>query len=933
MSNASAFAGPYNRDILEATYQQFQKDPASVDATWQAFFAGMEFSGLTPASATSGDCSDQARCQAGAVRLIAAYRDLGHLAANIDPLSETAPEYPWLISLDRFHLKAEDFEQPIDAQMYFGMSGMVPLKTVHEALRETYCGTVGFEYMHLQDIPARKWLAHRIEPSRSRPNLPRRERLRTLMMLHDAELFERFLHTKYVGQKRFSLEGGETMLPMLDALIQKCPSLGLQEIVIGMAHRGRLNVLANVLHMPFEELFNEFEDRWLPDQWDGDGDVKYHIGYSADVAADGGKVHISLTPNPSHLEIVNPVVEGRVRAKQRLHNDVDRSRGMALLIHGDAAFAGQGVVAETLNMAGLSGYRTGGTVHIIINNQIGFTTSPRDARSTQYCTDVAKFVQAPIFHVNGDDPESAVMIAELALAFRQEFKRDVVIDLVCYRKWGHNEADEPSFTHPVLYKKIKDKASVVSIYAKKLVDEGVIAQDEADAIAADFKTQLEAALKEVKNTPPRKKGMKGFQGTWDGLGTNYSHTPAHTAVSKEVLERIADRIATVPETFTPHPKLKDLLGSRRDAVHHNKSIDWGTGEALAFGSLVLEGHTVRLSGQDCRRGTFSHRHCVLYDYNTGESFCPLDRLDPKQAPFDVFDSLLSEAAVLGFEYGYSLDDPNALVIWEAQFGDFFNGAQVIIDQFISSGESKWKRSSGLVLLLPHGYEGSGPEHSSARPERFLQMCAEDNMHVCNFTTPANFFHALRRQLKRGFRKPLIVMTPKSLLRHPMAVSTVEDFTQGRFQEVIDDAGANPESVRRVLLCTGKVSYELIAERAKRHTDQVAIIRLEQMYPWPEQQLQQVLAKYRRAIEWKWVQEESQNNGAWFFVEPRLRTMGFPFEYVGRDASASPSTGSNFIHHHEQAALIEQAFTADGSYAVTTGKPGTNGVHEPHGVPV
>lgn len=927
-----SFTGPYNRAILEDAWARYQQDPSSVDATWQAFFAGVEFGGGVGGG---GEQNVDVRRQSGAVRYITAYRDLGHLAAHLDPLSDKGPDAPWLISLERFHLREEDLDAYVDASMVFGMNGPVKLRDLLAMLRQTYSGTVGVEYMHLQNLEERKWLAQRMEPTRNQPNLSRRQKLRTLMNLHYAEMFERFLHRKYVGQKRFSLEGGETMMPMIDAIVERSPSLGIKEIVIGMAHRGRLSLLANIMRMPMADLFNEFEDRFLPEQWDGDGDVKYHIGASADITtSDGGKVHLSVTPNPSHLEIVNPIVEGRVRAKQRLHHDEERSTGLPLLIHGDAAFSGQGCVPETLNMCNLAGYRTGGTFHLVINNQIGFTTKPRDGRSTQYCTDIAKFIQAPIFHVNGDDPESAVMLAELALEFRQRFKRDVVIDLVCYRKWGHNEADEPSFTQPVEYAKIRQKESVTAIYSKKLISEGTIEASESEAIIADFNQKLEDALVEVKSGPPKAKGMKGYAGLWKGLSKNYSFEPAHTAVKAEVLDRIADRISTVPDGFRLHDKLVGILQARRAMVRERKPIDWGTAEALAFGSLVLEGHGVRLSGQDCRRGTFSHRHAFAFDYNTGEPFGFLQHLDPNQAPFAVYDSHLSEAAVLGFEYGYSIDDPNTLVIWEAQFGDFNNGAQVIIDQFVVSGESKWKRSSGLVMLLPHGMEGAGPEHSSARPERFLQMCAEDNIQVCNFTISANYFHALRQQLKRPFRKPLILMSPKSLLRHPMAMSPFEEFTSGHFRCVLDDAAVNPDTIRRVLLCSGKVAVDLFAERDRRKTDQVAIIRLEQIYPWPEEQLRGILAKYRRAIEWKWVQEESQNNGAWFFVDPRLRQMGIPIEYVGRDASASPATGSNYIHQHEQALLVEQAFTASGSSAVALGRNGTVEVHAiKNGMPV
>jgi 2-oxoglutarate dehydrogenase E1 component len=602
-----------------------------------------------------------------------------------------------------------------------------------------------------------------------------------------------------------------------------------------------------------------------------------------------------------------------VRAKQRLHGDTERSTGVPILIHGDAAFAGQGVVAETLNLANLAGYRTGGTVHLVVNNQIGFTTNPRDARSTQYCTDIAKFIQAPIFHVHGEDPESAVHVAQLALEYRQQFKSDVVIDLVCYRKYGHNEGDEPSFTQPVQYRLIKAKKPVPAVYAEQLVQEGAIKPEEAKAIDEEFRQRLDSALKEVKGGPPKPKTMPGFGGRWEKLTNHYSHEPVVTRIAESVADRIADQLAAVPAGFHLHPTIKKLAEKRRDDIRGRKPLDWGTGEALAFGSLVLEGNHVRLSGQDSRRGTFSHRHAAYIDQETGKPYVPLAHLDPKQAPFDAYDSCLSEVAVLGFEYGYSLDDPSALVLWEAQFGDFGNGAQVIIDQFVTSGESKWNRASGLVLLLPHGYEGQGPEHSSARPERFLQACAEDNVQVCNFTTPANYFHALRRQVRRPFRKPLVVMTPKSLLRHPQAVSPLDEFTRGQFHEVIDDT-LKPAGVKRVVLCSGKVYYDLLARRTELKRDDVALVRLEQFYPWPEAQLRDVLERYRKAS-CVWAQEESQNMGGWFFVEPRLRAMGFLVEFVGRDPSASPAAGSHHVHKHEQAELVEAALTKPAPHVV------------------
>ncbi len=941
------FANPYNRDLLEEVYRQFRDDPAAVDPTWRAFFAGMQFGGSADGRVagpplTSGDAADL-RLQTGAVRLVFWYRQAGHLQAHTDPLrAEPPPPHP-MLRLENFGLSEADLDRVVDASMHFGFQGPARLRDLVAALEETYCRTIGVEYMHIDSLEVRAWLARRMEPTRNKPDYPHRKQYWTLFTLHQAELFERFLHTKYVGQKRFSLEGGETLIPVLDALVERAPSLGAKEFVIGMAHRGRLNVLANVLRKPFEEIFSEFEDNYLPDSFSGDGDVKYHLGFSADIpTADGGTVHLSVTPNPSHLEIVNPVVEGRVRAKQRLHGDAERTAGVPVLIHGDAAFAGQGVVMETLNLSNLAGYKTGGTVHIVVNNQIGFTTSPRDSRSTEYCTDIAKFIQAPVFHVNAEDPEACVYVTELAFEFRQTFKRDVVIDLVCYRKWGHNEGDEPAFTQPLEYKNIRARDPISKVYSRALVEgPGPItaevtdaietefdkrleeAVQEADRAAAEYRDRLDQALKAVKSGPPRKRGMEGYAGRWKGLAQAYSHAPVDTGVPFDTLDRIADALGAFPEGFTPHEKLLPILAKRRDAIKGRKPVDWGTGESLAFGSLVLEGTPVRLSGQDSRRGTFTHRHAVVIDTNTGKPYYPLANLSPDQASFEVFDSSLSEAAVMGFEFGYAMDDPDSLVMWEAQFGDFANGAQVVIDQFLTSCESKWSRSNGLVLLLPHGYEGQGPEHSSARLERFLQMCAEDNVQVAYPTNPAQVFHLLRRQVKRTFRKPLIVMTPKSLLRLPAAVSPVEDFAAGGFREVIDDTLPDPTAVTRVVVCSGKVYYDLIAHREKLGTKAVAVVRLEQFYPWPEEQFHAVLSRYRRATEWVWAQEESQNMGGWFFVEPRVRAMGFPFEYVGRDASASPATGSHHAHEVEQRELVEAAFGPAVPYLVALSKLAAN----------
>ena len=969
-----------NGELIDQMFRRWRDNPQSVDATWQAFFAGMQFAGkldgvASPPRDTSSPASNaDLRVQTGVVRLVNWYRQAGHLKAQTDPLTLAAPARSPLFALESYDLSDADLDKIVDASMYFGYQGNVRLRDLVEALEETYCRTIGVEYMHIDSLEVRMWLAKRMEPVRNRHPMPLRQKYRILMTLHQAELFEKFLHTKYVGQKRFSLEGGETLIPILDGLIERGPSLGVKEFIIGMAHRGRLNVLANTLNKPFAEIFNEFEDNYLPmSTHDGDGDVKYHLGFSADVeASDGQMVHLSVAPNPSHLEIVNPVVEGRVRAKQRLHGDTERKTGVPVLIHGDAAFAGQGVIMETFNLMTLSGYRTGGTVHIVINNQIGFTTNPRDSRSTQYCSDIAKFVQCPIFHVNAEDAEACVAVSQLALEFRQHFKRDVVIDMVCYRKWGHNEGDNPGYTQPLQSKVIEKKQPLSRVYASQLAEQsagdGVAAHvseaigeafeeklseaiQVADSAADEYKQRMQRAYDEtkalVKSGKTRKRGMEGFAGRWKNFTHEYTHAPVPTGVPEKTLDRIADAIGTFPEGFTPHPNLLKILEARRDNIKARKHVDWGTAEALAFGSLVLEGTAVRLSGQDSRRGTFTQRHSVVVDFNTGTDYYPLSNLDPKQASFDVFDSSLSEAAVLGFEFGYAMDDPDSLVMWEAQFGDFVNGAQVIIDQFVTSCESKWNRSNGLVMLLPHAYEGQGPEHSSARLERFLQMCAEDNIQVVYPTTPAQYFHMLRRQVRRSFRKPLVVMTPKSLLRFTekkplelQAASPISEFTTGSFREVLDDHKANPDAVTRVLLCSGKVYYDLATRRDELQSPTVAIIRMEQFYPWPGEQLAGVLSKYPKCHEWVWVQEESQNMGGWSFVEPRLRAMNFPFEYVGRDASASPSTGSHHVHEREQKLLVDGAFAAKPSGPIGPGYVGwvepatnsTNGEHLAPGLP-
>ena len=904
----STVAHPLNLSLIEDYYNRWLKDPDSVDGSWRNFFEGYELGRGPNVTAGHGVDPDAAEAQAAVTRLIGAYREFGHYVADLDPLKvEPKRASPEHLELAAFGLTDAD----LDRVFYHKLSpgGFSTLRELITILRETYCRTVGVEFMHIRDVAIREWLLERMEPVRNRPPFDIKQKRRIVYKLNVAELFETFLHKNYVGQKRFSLEGSEMLIPLLDAIIERAGGDGVLEIVMGMPHRGRLNVLTNILDKPYGMLFGEFEGNHLPDAVGGDGDVKYHLGFSANhFTADKRKVHLTLTANPSHLEAVDPVVEGRMRAKQRRFHDRNRRLGVPILIHGDAAFAGQGLVAETLNLSQLPGYRTGGTVHIVVNNQIGFTTSPSDGRSTRYCTDVAKMIEAPIFHVNGEDPEAVVFVGELALDFRQRFGRDVVIDMFCYRRHGHNEGDEPAFTQPLMYEKIKNRISIRELYTEQLVMAGDLTSGEAETIAETFADKLREVLDEVKSgVALAPTDHRGFAGAWAGLGPKFSFKPVETGVAYETLRQITEKVAQAPPGFTVNPKLVKMISGRVTTMASKGALDWAFAEMLAFGSLIAENIPVRLSGQDSRRGTFSQRHSVLVDQKTGERYTPLNHLKDGQPEFCVYDSLLSEAAVLGFDYGYSLDDPNMLILWEAQFGDFANGAQVIIDQFIVSAESKWGRGSGLVMLLPHGYEGQGPEHSSARLERFLQLCAEDNIQVAVPTTPAQYFHLLRRQVRRDFRKPLIVMTPKSLLRHKLAVSPVDHLTVGHFHDVLDDATA-PDRVRRVLLCSGKVYYDLIAKRAESGKERdIAIVRVEQLYPWPAEQLKSVLDRYKSAREWAWVQEESQNMGAWTFVANRLQElMGQNFQYIGRDSSASPATGSKLVHDREQAEIVEAA---------------------------
>ncbi len=916
-----------NATLIEEYHQRWLDNPDSVDPTWRAFFQGFTLGGgqltTAPAVAAAGSANivDSLK-QAHVHYLINAYRAIGHTQAELDPLSGPPPVQPKL-ELGQFALSEADLDTAFDTGTYLG-GGQMKLRDIVAALKQTYCGHVGVEYAHIQDTDCRRWLQERIEDSKLQPKFTKPQKVRILRRVHKAELFEKFLHTKYVGQKRFSLEGGETIIAALDAVIDHCPGAGIEEIVMGMAHRGRLNVLCSVMRKSFDQLFEQFSENYIPDTVAGDGDVKYHLGYESILTTTSGKkVEVRLAANPSHLEIVNPVVEGKARARQRIRGDAkDRRKVMPLLIHGDAAVAGQGIVAETLNFSQLPGYRTGGTVHFVINNQIGFTTDPTDSRSTRYCTDIAKMIEAPIFHVNGDDPEAVCMIAQLAVDFRVQFKRDVFIDMYCYRKHGHNETDEPSFTQPMLYRKIAAHKLVSAIYTRQLVEAGSITDAEGEAIKTEYSASLEenltkAKTREASKAETRKAAAAAngdnsaapFKGSTAVFQPPFKHTPVTTAVDAATVDRVVAALTTVPADFKIHSKIKRFVEGRAEAHKNGGPYDWGMGEALAFGTLLLEGWPVRLSGQDCERGTFTHRHAVFNDTDTGAKYTPLNAIAPgKQAKFCVYNSLLSEAAVLGFDYGYSLDYPDMLCIWEAQFGDFANGAQVVIDQFIASGESKWQRSTGITLLLPHGYEGQGPEHSSARLERFLQACAENNIQVANLTTPAQLFHALRRQMKRDFKKPLVIMSPKSLLRHPGAVSQLADFTTGSFQEIIDDPSGSKKT-DRLILCSGKVYYDLIDHREKNKLANTAILRVEQLYPLHRDRLSEIADAYSRDARLIWCQEEPQNMGAWSFIAPQLEEIfGRKPVYAGREAAASPAVGLLALHRMQLATFLRNAFT-------------------------
>jgi 2-oxoglutarate dehydrogenase E1 component len=897
----------WNIEYIEAQYQKWQAAPESVSREWQYFFQGFELAHAKAAEVPPVGDRDAGDGAEKVQALIARYRNLGHLMACLDPLVACPTHHP-LLDLNAFGLTRDDLDREFRAPESFG-GGRMPLREMIALLQETYCRAIGVEYNHIQDPAERDWLIERLESGGRLLQVGDEDKERILEKLYQAALFEQFLNRKYVGVTRFSLEGGDALIPALDVLTDRAAHLGAREIILGMAHRGRLNVQCNILQKPLDELFGEFENCYDPEELFGAGDVKYHNGYLADIRTGSGhRLRILLMNNPSHLEAVTPVVEGFARARQDAGGEDRHPHVLPLLIHGDAAFAGQGVVAETLNLSQLKGYRTGGTIHLVINNQIGYTTLPEHARSTRYSTDMAKMLMVPIFHVHGENPEAVVRVIKLAADYRWKFHKDVVVDLVCYRRYGHNEGDEPYFTQPQMYERIRERSPLHELYAEKLLEEKRLDPQRLEQLETGITRRLEEAYARVHGSECPFPEARFFE-EWEPYSGSYSHRGPVTAVDRETLAALADKLTRPPPDFNLNDKLAKLMEKRRDAVSAGKGIDWANAESLAFASLVTEGHPVRLSGQDSGRGTFSQRHGVLVDVENGRRFVPLQSLDDKQAPFFAYDSPLSEYGVLGFEYGYAGARPHALTMWEAQFGDFANNAQSVIDLFIVSGEAKWQRLNALVLLLPHGFEGLGPEHSSARLERFLQLCAGDNIQVCYPTTPAQYFHLLRRQVKSDFRKPLIVMTPKSLLRHSEAVSTIDDLSGGRFQTVLGDPGAAAKP-QKVVFCSGKIYYELIRRRRELKRDDPAVIRLEQFYPFPEEQLRKICKPFRRVKKWLWVQEEPENMGGWQFVQSRLEgIVGRVPSYVGRPPAASPASGFPAVFRQQQAAIIDTAIGA------------------------
>ena len=976
--HASSFMQGHNAAYLEQLYAQYAHDPNTVDSAWQAFFQALGDADLDVKADASGPSwarkdwppqptDDLTAALTGewmpppqeaaaakekilgkakeldstvsqeavkravldsirALMIIRAHRIRGHLSADLDPLKLQVTGQHLELQPKSYGFEEADMDRPIFIDNVLGLQ-FASMRQIIDILQRTYCSTFALQYMHISDPEQSSWLKERIEGRDKEITFTSEGRKAILNKMVEAEGFEKFLHVKYTGTKRFGLDGGESLIPALEQIIKRGGALGVRDIVIGMPHRGRLSVLANVMQKPYRAIFNEFQGgSFKPEDVDGSGDVKYHLGASSDRDFDGNNVHLSLTANPSHLEAVNPVVIGKVRAKQDQIGDADRTQVLPLLLHGDAAFAGQGVVAECFGLSGLVGHRTGGTIHVVVNNQIGFTTAPHFSRSSPYPTDIALMVEAPIFHVNGDDPEAVVHAAKVATEFRQKFQKDVVIDIFCYRRFGHNEGDEPMFTNPLMYNQIKRQKTTLSLYTERLVKDGLIPEGEVEDMKAAFQAKMSEEFEAGKEYKPNKADW--LDGRWSHLdrrGEEYQR--GETSISTQTLADIGTALSRAPDGFPLHKTVARMLETKKKMFAAGEGFDWATGEALAFGSLLCEGFPVRLSGQDCTRGTFSQRHSGLINQDTEERFYPLNHIRTGQKRYDVIDSMLSEYAVLGFEYGYSLAEPNALTLWEAQFGDFANGAQIMFDQFISSGESKWLRMSGLVVLLPHGFEGQGPEHSSARLERFLQMCGQDNWIIANCTTPANYFHILRRQLHRNFRKPLILMTPKSLLRHKLAVSKAEEFTTGSsFHRVLwDDAEASSSAhklkpdakIKRVVMCSGKVYYDLLEERNARGLDDIYLMRFEQFYPFPAISAMKELQRFENA-EMIWCQEEPKNQGGWSFMEPnlewvleRMKAKHNRLRYVGRSASASPATGLAAQHKFQQAALIDEALTIEG----------------------
>lgn len=907
--NKLSYLNSNSTEYIESLYESFKNDPESVDFGWQKFFEGFELGRSGEAANVTLDTPEHFLKEIGTLNMINGYRTRGHLFTKTNPVRERRKYFPGK-EISQWGLSDADLETVFNAGVEVGI-GPAKLKDIIQFLEETYCQSIGMEFMFIRHPERIKWFIDRIEKNRNTPSFTIEEKKQILSKLNQAVIFENFLGTKFLGQKRFSLEGAETLIPAMNAVIEKGADLGIKEFVIGMAHRGRLNVLANIMNKTYKEIFKEFEGKFNPDDPFG-GDVKYHLGYSTDIkTSKGNDVHLSLSPNPSHLEAVDPVVEGMVRAKIDHKYKDDLSSIAPILIHGDASIAGQGILYEVIQMSKLDGYKTGGTIHLVINNQIGFTTNYKDARSSTYCTDIAKTTLSPVFHVNGDDVEALVHAIQMAVEYRQEYQTDVFIDILCYRRYGHNESDEPRFTQPLLYKIIEKHPNPREIYQNKLAEQGSIDAALAKEMEQEFRQHLQERLNEAKQEATTLVEPL-FQGSWKNFRFSTPedfNTTFETKVAAKKFTTIANKITELPKDKKFLTKIERLFSERAKMVNETKSLDWAMGELMAYATLMEEGFDVRLSGQDVERGTFSHRHAVVKIEDSEEEYIPLQNVDKKQAPFYIYNSHLSEYGVLGFEYGYAMAAPNTLTIWEAQFGDFFNGAQIIVDQFVTSAEFKWRRSNGLVMLLPHGYEGQGPEHSSARIERFLEACANDNIQVANCTTPANFFHLMRRQMHRPFRKPLVVFTPKSLLRLPACVSPISDFTDGHFQEVIDDTTVKAKDVKRVLLCSGKIYYELLDRRAKDGRDNdVAIVRLEQLFPLPANQLEELKKKYNKATEIFWVQEEPSNMGAWPYLLRHMRKENI--EVISRKASSSTATGYNKQHLSQQDYILYKAFTND-----------------------